>query len=243
MNAEVDQSDSLGEAPGPKTWAVRTLLVVLGLAGWFGTQSLLGARAATSDEATQATAGAVLVQGDALHEALSSLHAFLDENRPWAHALLIASSLAIDMLGVFLLAWSIFGRSIRPFVGLLLLFGLRQLCQSLCALPQPAGMIWEDPGFPSLLVTYDVANDFFFSGHTALAVYGAIELGRWGGRPLRVVALLIAVFLALTVIALRAHYTLDVYAGAITALLAAMAAQWLAPYCDRAIAVCAGRNP
>ena len=39
-------------------------------------------------------------------------------------------------------------------------------------------MIWHDPGFPSFLVTYHVANDFFFSGHTAIAVFGAIELSR-----------------------------------------------------------------
>jgi len=48
--------------------------------------------------------------------------------------------------------------------------------QAVCALPPPPNMIWHYPGFPSLLVTYHVANDFFFSGHTAIAVFGAIEL-------------------------------------------------------------------
>ena len=64
------------------------------------------------------------------------------------------------------------------------LFGLRQMCQAVSALPLPEGMIWRSPGVPSLLVTYDVANDLFFSGHTAMAVYGAIELARWGGARL-----------------------------------------------------------
>jgi len=36
-------------------------------------------------------------------------------------------------------------------------------------------MIWRHPGIPSLLVTYDVATDFFFSGHTAIAVLASIE--------------------------------------------------------------------
>ena len=46
-------------------------------------------------------------------------------------------------------------------------------------------MIWRNPGFPSLLVTYGVSNDFFISGHTAIAVLGAIaasKLGPDGGR-------------------------------------------------------------
>ena len=55
-------------------------------------------------------------------------------------------------------------------------------------------MIWRSPGVPSLLVTYGVSNDLFFSGHTALAVYGAIELGRWGGPAWAVVGRALAVF-------------------------------------------------
>jgi hypothetical protein len=106
---------------------------------------------------------------------------------------------------------------------LLVLFGLRQITQMLCALPQPAGLIWpeEGPGFPSLLVTYQVANDFFFSGHTAIAVFGAIELGRFvrgrlGGIAActaQAVICLAATFLVTVVLLLRAHYTMDVFAG------------------------------
>jgi hypothetical protein len=75
------------------------------------------------------------------------------------------------------------------FLGLLTLYALRQICQGLCALPPPERMIWRYPGFPSLLVTYGTATDLFFSGHTAIAVYGAIELGHvggpWGGSSVR----------------------------------------------------------
>ena len=42
-------------------------------------------------------------------------------------------------------------------------------------------MMWNNPGVPSLLVTYETTNDFFFSGHTAIAVLGCIELIRY--RP------------------------------------------------------------
>jgi hypothetical protein len=96
-------------------------------------------------------------------------------------------------------------------------------------------MIWHHPGFPSLLVTYDVGNDFFFSGHTALAVFGAIELAR-SRRPLAVaLGVVIAVFEIAVVILLRSHWTMDVYAAVVTAFCAAGVANWLGPYIDHAL--------
>ena len=156
-------SESLPEMPrGPWIWGARLLLVVAGLAAWFYTQSLIGQRSLTNGRI-----------GDGILEATSEIHAFLLVNGPWRNGLLVASSAVIDLLGIFLLGNAILGRSFRPFLGLLMLFGLRQLCQGLCALPPPPGMIWFDPGVPSLLVTYGVSTDLFFSGHTAIAVYGA----------------------------------------------------------------------
>ncbi len=241
VDSSPDKVEKTAQSPArftPKLWGLRAACVVLGLVAWFATQAGLGAREAPQVSAPSAvatpleTAGELLSAGDAVHQWTESWTQYLAEHRHWAHRLLIASSAMIDVLGLFLLGWAIFGRSLRPFVGLLILFMLRQLAQVTCALPAPHGMIWEDPGFPSLLVTYSVANDFFFSGHTALAVYGAIELGRFGGRKLRVLAFVMAFFLAGTVLVLRAHYTMDVYAGVVTALLAALVAPTLSKPID-----------
>jgi membrane-associated phospholipid phosphatase len=113
----------------------------------------------------------------------------------------------------------VFGPSFSPFWGLLCLFALRQLSQALVALPPPSGIIWRHPGFPSLFVTYAVGNDFFFSGHTALAVYGAIQIAVLGIDALTLVGTLLAVLQMVLVIVLRAHWTLDVLAGLFAALL------------------------
>jgi len=215
---------------------IRALFVVLGLAAWFATQAMIGARSPGSSPAELSAAGEVLVRGDAVLSWTADWHAALADNQPAAHALLTASSLIIDAIGLFLLSWAVFGRSLRPFLGLLILFGLRQICQAAVSLPAPTGIIWEDPGFPSLLVTYGVANDFFFSGHTALAVYGCVELGRFGGRKLWIPCAVVAVFQAFTVLLLRAHYTLDVFTGAVAALVVAVLAAWLAPPVDRLLA-------
>ena len=140
------------------------------------------------------------------------------------NALLITSSAFIDLFGVFLLGSALFGPSLRPGIGLLLLFVFRQVSQLTCALPAPAGMIWRHPGFPSLLVTYHVANDFFFSGHTAVAVLGAIEVAKVAPWWMAAAAAFIAFLEASTVLVLRAHYTMDV----LTAIVAAFCAAGLA---------------
>ena len=205
-------------------WALRAILVAAGLAAWFWTQALIAKRAFPQGQIR-----------DRLHEATAPLNRFLWEHPRRANWLLIVTSAVIDLLGIFLFCLALFGPSIRPFVGLVLLFALRQVCQGLCALPAPERMIWRNPGFPSLLVTYGTASDLFFSGHTAIAVYGSIELAHSGGPPAALLGVAIVVVEAATVLVLRAHYTMDVFAGAVTALWVWTAASALAPGLDRAL--------
>ena len=89
-----------------------------------------------------------------------------------------------------------------------------------------------EPGFPTLLVTYDVGNDLFFSGHTALAVLGAIHAAHSGPLWLAIAAGIIAFGEALVVLVLRAHYTLDVVAGAFAAFVAYDIAMAISPSLD-----------
>jgi membrane-associated phospholipid phosphatase len=97
-------------------------------------------------------------------------------------------------------------------------------------------MIWHKTSVPTLLVTYGVSTDLFFSGHTGLAVLGAVELARTQKWPLVALGIGIALFEAASVLVLRAHYTMDVFTGAVTALLVAQLAAKVAPWCDRALA-------
>ena len=210
-------------------WVGRAALVVVGLLAWFWTQRLIGQRTWP--------AGGI---GDALHDWTAPLNRRLNARPREADALLVVTSGLIDALGAFLLVSAVLGPSLRPFVGLLMLFALRQLCQGLCALAPPPGMIWRHPGFPSLLVTYGTATDLFFSGHTAIAVVGAVELAHLGGAGWLGLGIAIAVIEATTVLVLRAHYTMDVFAAIVTALWAVSVADVLAPWVDHALAVLVG---
>ncbi len=203
---------------------LRLLVTGIVLALWFWTQSLIGARTAPASGI-----------GDALHSLTVGPNSYFARNSGAANALLVVSSALIDALGLFLLGRWLFGGSIRPFLGLFLLMTLRQLMQALCAFPPPPNMIWHYPGFPSLLVTYHVANDFFFSGHTAIAVFGAIELSRLRRNWLTAAAVALVFFEVATVLILRAHYTMDVFAGIVAALWVASLSERISPRLDQLI--------
>jgi len=200
---------------------VRLLVTGIALALWFWTQSLIGERTAPASGI-----------GDALHNLTAGLNSYFARNAGAANVLLIVSSGLIDALGLFLLGRWLFGESVRPFLGLFLLMTLRQLMQAVCALPPPPNMIWHYPGFPSLLVTYHVANDFFFSGHTAIAVFGAIELSRLRRNWVTACAVVLVFFEVATVLILRAHYTMDVFAGIAAAFWIANISERISPRLD-----------
>jgi hypothetical protein len=152
-----------------------------------------------------------------MHRWTTPLHAWLSARPRAADAVLVASSAGIDIFGVCLLGSALFGRSFRPFISLLALYALRQACQGLCSLPSPPGAIWHRPGFPSLLVTYATNHDYFFSGHTAIAVLAAIAVSQTGPPWLVAATCAIAALEAFVVLVLRAHYTMDVIAAACAA--------------------------
>lgn len=200
---------------------LRAGVVAGALVVWFWTQSLIARKAAAKDGI-----------GDVVHDLTARWHHYFATNDRGANAALIISSLFIDLIGLALTGAAIFGPTFAPFLAVLIVFGLRQICQGLCTLPPPPGIIWRNPGFPTLLVTYEVGNDLFFSGHTALAVLGAIEAAHHGPLWLAILAAVIAFGEVVIVLVLRAHYTLDVVTGALAAFLAAELGTKLTPFVD-----------
>lgn len=200
---------------------LRVSVIAGALVVWFWTQKLIARKC-----------GGMSGIGDAAHRLTAGLHRYFSTNHKAADRALIISSLCIDALGLSLIAISVFGPSFAPFIGILIVFSLRQVSQLCCTLPPPPGIIWRDPGFPTALVTYDVGNDFFFSGHTALAVLSAIEICHLGPWWLGVTVILIALGEALIVLILRAHYAMDVITGAFAAWFAADLAGRIAPHAD-----------
>ncbi len=200
---------------------LRVAVIAVGLIIWFWTQKLIAVKSSGM--------GGI---GDGVHRLTAGWHGYFTTHDKAANRALVISSFCIDVLGLSLIAAAIFGKSFAPFLGILIVFSLRQISQLCCTLPPPPGIIWRDPGFPTVLVTYAVGNDFFFSGHTALAVLGAIEIYQIAPWWLGALAILVALGEATIVLVLRAHYTMDVITGAFAAWFAADLAARLAPWVD-----------
>lgn len=200
---------------------LRAGFVAVGLVLWFWTQWLINRKAPNGNRV-----------GDRLHDWTTPLNTWLAQNPRAANATLIVTTALVDLFGLYLLGSAVFGPSLRPFIAVLILFGIRQTCQAICTLPTPEGAIWRYPGFPALLVTYGTTNDFFFSGHTAISVLGAIELAHFAPAWLAVIGVVVAAIEATTVIVLRAHYTMDVCAAVFIAWGAFTIAQRVAPWID-----------
>ena len=213
-------------APWPVI-GVRAGFVAAGIVLWYVTQAALGKRVPKVAYEVPLT--------DGIHVLTARIHHRYFTNEAAGNRLLILSSLVIDILGIYLIGSAIFGESIRPYLGLVMVFALRQVCQMLCPLPAPSGMVWRYPGVPAILVTYGTANDLFFSGHTAIAVYGAATLAGHWGTPGLVLGLAVAFFEAITVLVLRAHYTMDVFTGIVCALWVYTMSGQLAPHLDALI--------
>ena len=195
------------DLPELQTISLRLLAIACALAAWFVTQRMIG---------TRVLAGGALY--DYAHIATARWNAWLNRNTRAANAVLIVTSLCVDVVTLFVLIYSVIGPSFKPFLGLFALFALRQAAQASTALPVPEGIIWRHPGCPSLFVTYGVSNDLFFSGHTALAVYGAMQVAALQIPALTVLAYVVAALQAVAVLVLRAHWTVDVVAGIFAAL-------------------------
>lgn len=202
-------------------YGVRVGFVALALVVWFWSQRLIASKAPVNNGV-----------GDRIHDWSASLHAWLLSHTRATDLTLIITSALVDAFGVFLLASAIFGPSVQPFIAIFIVFALRQICQMICTLPIPPGAIWRDPGFPSLLVTYGTSNDYFFSGHTAISVLGALQLVHTAPPWLAAIGIFVATVEAITVIILRAHYTMDVFAAIFAAWGADVFAHQLAPYFD-----------
>ncbi len=215
-------TDTKGGVERAKGFLIRAAITAVALVAWFWTQSLISSRGFPE--------GAAI--GDGLHDLTAPINQYLHHHPAIADGLLIVSSGFIDAIGIFLLGSWLLGRSVRPFLALVLVMALRQIFQWLVALPAPPDMIWRYPGFPSLLVTYHVANDYFFSGHSAVAVLGAWELARTRRGGLIAAGMALALFEMAAVIVLRAHYTMDVFAGVLAALACAYVSERLAPPVD-----------
>jgi hypothetical protein len=142
------------------------------------------------------------------------IHKYLLDNVDVARWSIIITSLMIDVNLVYFIYDFLINKNVKPFVLLLCGVVLRQICQYMNRLPEPDNIIWYSPNFPSLIMNYNVKDDFFFSGHTLVSLIFGFELLGIDNMWVKSYAMFYMGVEILFVLCSRAHYFMDVY-GAI----------------------------
>ena len=138
--------------------AIRVFVTAADLAVWFWTQSLIGARGLVLVVSQPARSEISCTQPRVLRISTAPVHGKSAADCKFgSHQ--SAGALSLVAMGI-----QKGKRAARPFLGLVIVLGLRQITQALVSLPALPNAIWHYPGFPSLRVTYGVANDYFYSG-------------------------------------------------------------------------------
>lgn len=179
-------------------------------AAWLTTQALL-----------EKSRGSVPTFIDRTHQALAGVNAFLNAHPSLSNVILAVSSFEVDLAAFGMVAFFFTERKSRPLLALWITLIMRQLCQSAFSIARPPGMIWHNPGFPSIVVTYSTSSDFFFSGHMALATLLAAELtAHRAARWKQAIAWAVVGLQAFVVLSMRFHYVTDVVTGFLAAIAA-----------------------
>lgn len=183
----------------------RLFILLFALVAWHSTQTLLMSDIIANQKII-----------DRSHDFFFFIHNFMKEHTEFTRYNFILTSLLIDVNVVYICIKYLMGGNGRSififFVGLI----LRQICQFTNRLPTPNDMIWFHPGIPSMLVTYYVLNDFFFSGHTYVALCAGLEIISSKNFWAKLYGTLFIIYEIMLIITTNSHYFMDVYGAVAT---------------------------
>lgn len=153
---------------------------------------------------------------DESHKMIAGINIFLQNHTNITRIIIIITSLMIDINVLFVCGNSLWKRKYQPLYIIIAGLTLRQICQFFNRLPVPENMIWFHPQIPSLLVTYSVSNDFFFSGHTFIAMLVGSEIIKKPRLLAKIYGFMFIIIEITFVIVTNGHYFMDVYAAIAT---------------------------
>jgi len=154
---------------------------------------------------------------DHLMDKFNGINEYIRANRNVQDLMLILCSLFMDVMffctGFF---WVFRGKSSRLIISTLFFYFLRSAVQQMWYSPFPPGYVWDDPGFPSLVVPYGRTSDFYFSGHIGIVTICACE---WYKHKKYLASFLIGLgglYTIFIMLAYQAHYSIDLFTGIVT---------------------------
>ena len=157
---------------------------------------------------------------DGLFDYTKKINQWLHFNIFITKIILIINTLYYDIFGLYTFLHVIVNYPIIGYFGSLIAF-VRIFFVWIIHLPIPKSIIWIKTNVPTLLVNYSAKTDLFFSGHTAFSTYIFLYWFNLGNNIYNsLLSFFFFIYTILMLIIMRVHYTMDIYAGFITAVAA-----------------------
>ena len=159
---------------------------------------------------------------------------YISQNLYIRDYLCIMSSAFLDIMMVtFLIVWVLKGNSWNPLIHMGLFYGVRGgVIQSLIVMQIYDTYLFEYPGFPSLIVPYFRAADFFYSGHSGCAVLLGLQLAEMGYSEMKYIGFILGIFEGFVLTILRVHYSIDIVFGIIISHYLFFVSRYVSKYVD-----------
>ena len=200
---------SIFGVPVKATFLLNMIYISLAILFWRGTQNMLASDVVSSE---------TIVDYVHEHQITAVSFQYLKDHPDVFKYVTIASSLFLDIFAFHAIFDVLYHNNLKVLFIMVTCLFFRQLCQFMNRVTPPKELLWEDPGVPSLIVTYHVLNDMFFSGHTiAVLVLGSNFFKNWGLKG-QICFLLIVLWEIGFVLTTKSHYFMDIYGGVITYL-------------------------
>jgi len=146
---------------------------------------------------------------DAGHEWTLNSNLYFQNHEAVRQVTIILSSLHIDITFlVIVIAFLLLAKSARIIYLTLVFYTIRGVCQALFLFQYPSDWIFDDPGLFSLMVPYQKASDFYYSGHSGFLMMSTLEFIQMRLVSVAFINFLLMLFTGWMLITTRAHYTI-----------------------------------
>jgi hypothetical protein len=155
---------------------------------------------------------------DYIQEGLSKGNDYFYNNPVTKNIILIASSLFIDFIMLALgLVFFLYSTSTRLILSLSTFYFFKFIVNLINQLRIPNQYIWENPGFPSIMVSYLRTNTFFFSTTIGFLTIAIFEFGKMKQIYLMCIATFLLVIETFILLIMRGNYIIDILSAFVIA--------------------------
>lgn len=144
----------------------------------------------------------------------SSANEYFVENSSVRDNFLIIASVLSDFLFIcFAFRFVFWGNTTRPIVFFILFYSLAGVVQLTFRLKTPEGYCWENPGVPSLLLTYSTSSTIYYSIISGTLMFFCMENWKLRNFYLFGIGVFTCTYVSVLMILMRADYSASVIGG------------------------------